>query len=141
MRESRAWKKKFNAFYADHPPPKHTLALPHVYFAAYRGGEIIAHSVIYRKRSKWMLDGLRVKPQWRERGIAKALTAARIRYAIKNGAKEIWYTCADENLVTICCHLVFGFQKASPRGRASAAAKIHHYRLKVSDELMKKLEK
>lgn len=137
--EDAAWKKQFDAFYRDSPPPKPTLAMPHAYFAAYCGGGIVGHSVVYKKRSRWTLDGLRVKPEWRERGIAKALTASRIRYAIENGAREIWYACEDGNLVTTCCHLRFGFEKVSPKGRNSTPAALNSYRLIVTAELLRKL--
>lgn len=137
--EDTAWRKQFDAFYANCPRPKLIPAAPHAYFAAYHGGEMVAHSVIYRKRSQWILDGLRVKPEWRERGIGKTLTAERIRYAIKNGAKEIWYDCEDGNLVTTCCHMRFGFQKVCPKDRSCTPAKIHRYRLKVTADLLKKL--
>ena len=137
--ENAAWKKQFDAFYRDSPPPKPTLAMEHAYFAAYRSGSIVGHSVVYKKRSRWMLDGLRVKPEWRERGIAKALTAARIRYAIENGAREVWYSCEDGNLVTTCCHLRFGFEKVCPEGRSRTPSALNNYRLKVTAELLRKL--
>ncbi|HAF96518.1 MAG: hypothetical protein A2021_04230 [Elusimicrobia bacterium GWF2_52_66] len=139
VREDAAWKKQFDSFYCDYPPPKSTLTMPHAYFAAYRDGEIVAHSVIYKKRAQWTLDGLRVKPEWRQQGIGKALTAERIRYAIKNGAKEIWYACEDGNLVTTCCHLRFGFQKVCRKGRSCPPAQVHRYRLKVTADLLQKL--
>ncbi|HAH31702.1 MAG TPA: hypothetical protein DCL44_05245 [Elusimicrobia bacterium] len=137
--EDAAWKKAFDAFYRDSPPPKDTLEIPHAYFAAYHNGKIVGHSVIYKKLAKWVLDGLRVKPEWRERGIAKNLTAARIRYAVENGAKEIWYDCEDGNLVTTCCHLRFGFKKVGHRGLGDDRNTVHSYRLKVTDGLTKKL--
>lgn len=138
--EDAAWKKQFDAFYANCPRPKLIPATPHAYFAAYHGDEMVAHSVVYKKRLQWMLDGLRVKPEWRQQGIGKALTTERIRYAVKNGAKEIRYDCEDGNLVTTCCHLRFGFQKVCPRGRSCAPAKVHRYCLKVTADLLEKLD-
>ena len=139
VQEDAAWRKQFDAFYANFPQPKLIFTAPHACFAAYHGGEMVAHSVVYKTRSQWVLDGLRVKPEWRERGIGKTLTAERIRYAVKNGAKEIRYDCEDGNLVTTCCHLRFGFQKVGPKGRSSALAKVHRYRLKVTADLLEKL--
>jgi GNAT superfamily N-acetyltransferase len=137
--ENAAWKKQFDTFYADFPPSGSVTAMPHAYFAAYHNGVIVAHSVVYKKGSQWILDGLRVSPAWRERGIGKALTAARIRYAVKNGAKEIWYDCEDGNLVTTCCHLRFGFRKICPRSRSGRQRTVHRYRLTVAGDLPKRL--
>ena len=137
--EDAAWKEQFDAFYANCPRPKLVLTTPHACFAAYHGGEMVAHAVIYIKHSQWVLDGLRVKPEWREHGIGKALTAARIRYAAENGAKEIWYDCADGNLVTTCCHMRFGFQKVGPKSRIYGPDEVRRFRLKVTADLLKKL--
>ncbi len=129
--EDAEWRRGFDAFYAGRPV-KELGRLPHAYFAAYAGDELAGHSVIYRARGRWVMDGLLVKPEFRERGIAKRLTEARIRYAVENGAKEVWYACDDGNLVTICCHLRFGFEKVCPGGRRCTAATAHWYRLKVT---------
>ncbi|MDA8130432.1 MAG: GNAT family N-acetyltransferase [Elusimicrobia bacterium] len=136
-RESGEWKTRYAAFYADFDL-KDVDGLDHAFFAAYSGEEIAGHSVVYLEEDRWVLDGLRVKPEFRERGIAKALTAARIRYAAGRGAKEVWYSCEDGNLVTTCCHLRFGFEKMRKEGPACRAGTANWYRLKITPSLFKK---
>ena len=82
------------------------------------------------------MDGLRIKTEFRERGIAKALTRARISYAVRNGAKEVWYSCHDDNLMTICCHVSFGFRKVCPPRHNCTPATAHWYKLKVTKALI-----
>ncbi len=134
--EDRDWKRQFNAFYADNPPTKHNLKCSHAYFAAYNGREIVGHAVVYKEDGKWIMDALRVKPEFRQQGLGKALTKARIRYAIDHGAKDIWYSCHDDNLVTICCHIQFGFKEAHTAPHHCEPG--HWYRLKVTKTAIKK---
>ncbi len=138
-REDASWKRAFRAFYADCPRPDRTK-LDHAYFAARAGKKLAGHSEIYFDHGRWVLDGLRVAPEFRERGVAKRLTAARILYAAGRGAKEVWYACDDGNLVTICCHLRFGFKKVCPAGHSCNAATAHWYRLKVNKTLLKRID-
>ena len=70
--------------------------------------------------------------------LAKRLTEARIRHAAEQGAKEIWYSCEDGNLVTTCCHLRYGFEKVRPAGPRRCAAAAQWYRLKITPALFKK---
>jgi GNAT superfamily N-acetyltransferase len=136
-RENGEWKTRFTAFYAD-CGFKPMDGLDHAYFAAYSGDEIAGHSVVYFKDGRWVLDGLRVKPEFRERGLAKRLTEARIRYALGRGATEIWYSCDDGNLVTICCHVRYGFEKVCPDSHKCTVATAHWYRLRITPELFRK---
>ncbi|MBU2573741.1 MAG: GNAT family N-acetyltransferase, partial [Elusimicrobia bacterium] len=134
--EDSDWKRQFAVFYADYSPPRHTLKCPRVYFAAYNGRELVGHSMIYQDAGKWVMESLRVTAEFRQQGIASALTLARIRYAIETGAKEVWYSCHDDNLVTICCHLRFGFKKVCSAPHHCAPG--HWYRLKVTKTAVKK---
>lgn len=137
--EDAAWRRAFKAFYADCPRQSRD-GQDHAYFAAWAGRKLAGHSEVYFDGERWVMDGLRVAAEFRERGVAKKLTAARIRYAIARGAKEIWYACDDGNLVTICCHLRFGFKKVCPTGHTCSAATAHWYRLKVTKKLLKDLD-
>ena len=135
--EDAAWKARFLAFYSGCAIKK-IGRKTHSYFAAYAGDEIVGHSVIYFEKGRWVMDGLRVRPEFREKGIGKRLTEARIRHAIGQGAGELWYACEDGNLVTICCHLRFGFEKICPDSHHCTAATAHWYRLKITPDLFKK---
>lgn len=134
--EDAGWKRQFKAFYADCRATKRGREQAHAYFAAYDGNTIVGHSEIYREENKWILDGLRVKTEFRERGIARALTRARIAYAVRNGAKEVWYSCHDDNLMTICCHVSFGFRKVCPARHNCTPVTAHWYKLKVTKTLI-----
>ena len=136
--EDAGWKARFSEFYSDCETKKLAPTQAHAYFAAYAGKELAGHSVLYFEDGRWVMDGLRVKAEFRQRGIAKLLTEARIRLAVKNGAKEIWYSCDDGNLVTICCHLRYGFEKVCPANHHCNLATAHWYRLKVTPALFKR---
>jgi len=135
--EDADWKARFASFYSGCEIKKMGRK-PHTFFAAYSGDEMVGHSVIYRDKQQWIMDGLRVKPEFRERGIGKRLTEARIRYAVENGAEEIWYACEDGNMVTTCCHLRFGFEKICPDSHRCNAATAHWFRLRITPKLFKK---
>ena len=137
-REDALWKTRFDSFYSGCSVKK-LRGRTHAYFAAFAGGETAGHCVIYREKGRWIMDGLRVAPAWREKGVAKALTAARIAYAASKGAEEIWYHCEDGNLVTTCCHVRFGFEKVCPPTGACTPATVNWYRLRITPELMLRL--
>lgn len=135
--EDAGWKARYKTFFSGCEVRK-VGRKTHTYFAAYSGEDIVGHSVIYFEKGRWIMDGLRVDPEFRERGIAKLLTEARIRHTIGQGAGEIWYACEDGNLVTICCHLRYGFEKICRHSRHCTAATAHWYRLRITPELFRK---
>lgn len=137
-RETAAWKRAFRAFYSDCDVKELAPEQPHAYFAAYSGSDLAGHCVVYLENGRWVMDGLMVKPEFRQAGVASRLTEARIRYAAGAGAKEIWYSCADGNLVTICCHVRYGFEKVCPARHHCDASTAHWYRLDVNPELFRK---
>ena len=137
QREDAEWKARFLAFFSGYEVKK-LGRKTHAYFAAYSGDEIVGHSVIYLEKGRWVMDGLRVNPEFREMGIAKRLTEARLRHAIERDAKEVWYACEDGNLVTICCHMRFGFKKVCPDSHRCTVATAHWYRLNITPVLLGK---
>ena len=137
LREDAGWKKAFEDFYSA-CGVRRVGRRRHAYFAAWAGAELAGHSVVLFDKGRWVMDGLLVKPEFREKGIAKKLTEARIRYAVGQGAAEIWYACEDGNLVTICCHLRYGFEKVCPAHHHCSIATAHWYRLKVTPALFRK---
>jgi len=135
-REDAAWKKAFEDFYAGCPVRRAGCKL-HAYFAAYSGGALAGCALVLRDNGRWLMDGLLVKPEFREKGIAKRLTEARIRFAVSRGASEIWYSCEDGNLVTACCHMRYGFEKVC-REHHCEGALARWYRLEINDALFEK---
>ena len=136
--EDAAWKDTFLEFYSGCDIKKLAPGQPHAYFAAYAGKKLAGHCVIYFENGRWVMDGLLVKPEYRQMGLASRLTEARIKHAVANGAKEIWYACDDGNLVTICCHLRYGFEKVCPHDHKCSLATAHWYRLKITPAFFKK---
>jgi GNAT superfamily N-acetyltransferase len=136
-REDTVWKASFKSFYSGCWVKK-LGRKAHAYFAAYVGGQLAGHCVIYKNKDRWIMDGLLVKPEFREMGVAKRLTEARIRYAAAQGAKQVWYSCEDGNLVTICCHLRYGFRKICPPGHHCTAATAHWFRLDLTPDVFLK---
>jgi len=95
--------------------PPHIKDSDAVYFAAYFGNIMVGHSAIRKSNGKWILEGLKVIPQFREMGIGTRLTQMRILYAISKKVKYIWYKDVDKNLVSLCCHMKFGFIKTKEK--------------------------
>lgn len=131
--EDDDWKAGVSLIYGAVSFIGQTSTHPHAYFAAYSGGEMAGHAVILFTGGRWVLDGLRVKPEYRERGIGKALTKARILYAVSQGAEAIWYCCAGDNLVSTCCHESFGFKKAGETAPGEAPKFSQWYKLDVRE--------
>jgi ribosomal protein S18 acetylase RimI-like enzyme len=136
--ETPAWRAAFDESYSDCRVKELAAGQPHAYFAAFAGDTLAGHCVIYHEDGRWVMDGLRVKPEFRQMGVAKRLTAARLAYAVKQGAKEVWYSCDDGNLVTICCHKYYGFEKVCPAGHKCSVQTSHWYRLAVTPALFRK---
>jgi GNAT superfamily N-acetyltransferase len=137
-REDAVWKTHFQEFYSGCDVKQLAPGQPHAYFAAYSGKKLAGHCVIYLENDRWVMDGLLVKPEFRQMGVASLLTEARIRHAAKSGAGEVWYACDDGNLVTICCHLRYGFEKICPENHKCSIATAHWYRLKITPAFFKK---
>ncbi|PIS47788.1 MAG: hypothetical protein COT17_01620 [Elusimicrobia bacterium CG08_land_8_20_14_0_20_51_18] len=133
IEENGAWKAGAFRIYGDLSFIEQTSKHPHAYFAAYQSGKMAGHAIVLCSDGRWILDGLRVDPKHRERGIGKALTGARIRYAVSKGAKEIWYCCAADNLLSTCCHTRFGFKKVRPASKRESPELSHWYKLDVRD--------
>lgn len=57
----------------------------------------------------WYLLGLVVAPRYRRRGVGRALTAARLRWA-SGRADRVWYFVSSANPASIDLHAGFGFR-------------------------------
>ena len=82
--------------------------LTHAYFGAFQGARMIGFSVVL-KSDKWILDSLFVHPEYRGQGIAGKLTSARMDFARKNGADEIWFCCSEKNTASLKSHRHYQF--------------------------------
>jgi len=88
-------------------------------FVAVVGGEVVAYGRLERLEpapvdgiaaapAGWYLAGIVVDPRWRRRGIAAALTEARLDWAWQR-TDEVWYFANARNRVTLDLHDRFGF--------------------------------
>ncbi|MEW5951665.1 MAG: GNAT family N-acetyltransferase [Elusimicrobia bacterium] len=128
------WEKEFREFYKDCLSPRMIRNPDAAYFAAYCGKLLVGHAALVKENGKYLLEGLRVRPEFREKGIGKELTRLRLSYALEKGAKTVWYRAADKNLVSICCHMKFGFKKVCKPGEKCGIGKVVWYKLNLSDE-------
>lgn len=62
----------------------------------------------------WYLIGLSVDPDWRRRGIARAITAERLAW-VATRAEEAWYFANADNRVSLGLHASFGFVEVTRR--------------------------
>ncbi|MEA3307065.1 MAG: GNAT family N-acetyltransferase [Elusimicrobiota bacterium] len=130
--ETTDWKNEFSALYPDPSFIEKALNYPHAHFAAFNKKEIVGHALIQYREDKWVLGALVVKAEFRERGIGKALTQARIDFAKELGIKKLWYESKNANLVSICCHVSLGFNKKCSHGQNHCTpATTHWYYLEV----------
>ena len=84
------------------------------------------------------LGGVLVDPAWRGRGIAKALTRARLRWALAR-TDTVFYVASADNAASLHLHAALGFQeikrfarrpvRPNRRGRAVAAGENHGHRV------------
>jgi GNAT superfamily N-acetyltransferase len=73
----------------------------------------------------YYLSGVLVDPAWRERGIATALTKARLEWAFTR-ASEVFYVTGAENAASLHLHAALGFQETMrfPSERSSAGVHV-----------------
>lgn len=87
-------------------------------FVAEVSGEVVAYGRLERldpdgdgsaqAPAGWYLAGIVVDPRWRRRGIAAALTEARLDWAWRH-TDEVWYFANERNRATLDLHDAFGF--------------------------------
>jgi ribosomal protein S18 acetylase RimI-like enzyme len=88
-------------------------------FVAAVDGEVVAYGRLERLEpapvrgsagapAGWYLAGIVVDPRWRRRGIAAALTKARLDWAWQH-TDEVWYFANARNRATLDLHEGFGF--------------------------------
>jgi len=111
------------------------------YFAAYFNDILVGHSALVRENGKWILEGLRVRPEFREKGIGKKLTEIRVNCAISQKAKSVWYLARDKNLVSICCHMKLGFQKHCGDKPDCKITDVVWYKLDLTPEFIESFSK
>lgn len=69
------------------------------------------------------LSGVLVEPAWRRRGIATALTRARLRWVFAR-ADEAFYVTGADNIASLHLHAALGFQELKRFGSERSAAGV-----------------
>ncbi|GAB4029245.1 MAG: hypothetical protein Fur0012_03340 [Elusimicrobiota bacterium] len=132
------WEKEFRDFYRGCLNPRMIKNPDASYFAAYFNDILAGHCALVKENGKYVLEGLRVRPQFREMGIGKELTRLRLLHAIDMGAESVWYCAADKNLVSICCHMKFGFKKVCSGRKDCKISEVIWYRLDLKSPAVRK---
>src|SRR5437879_12811069 len=73
-------------------------------------------------RTEAWLEGGRVAPRWRRRGVATALIAHRIEYAHERGFRVLRFSTASDNTPIHRAARHFGFRRAAILARHEAPA-------------------
>ncbi|MHC5002408.1 MAG: GNAT family N-acetyltransferase [Planctomycetota bacterium] len=60
--------------------------------------------------SAWYLTGIVVAPEWRRRGVARAITAHRLKW-VRRRASAVYYYANLRNRASIALHAGFGFRE------------------------------
>ena len=73
----------------------------------------------------YYLSGVLVAPAWRRRGIATALTRARLRWVFAR-ADEAFYVAGADNIASLHLHTALGFQEVErfPSDRSAAGVDV-----------------
>jgi aminoglycoside 6'-N-acetyltransferase I len=69
------------------------------------------------------LTGVLVDPAWRHRGVATALTRARLRWAFAR-TDEVFYVAGADNTASLHLHTALGFQEMKRFGSERSAAGV-----------------
>jgi ribosomal protein S18 acetylase RimI-like enzyme len=72
--------------------------------------ELAAHEAAEGTPAGYYLSGVLVEPAWRGRGIATALTRARLRWAFAR-ADRVFYVTGADNTASLHLHATLGFQE------------------------------
>src|SRR5881296_3809972 len=93
------------------------------FFVAESGGRVVGMGklTVVSPSEAW-LEGGRVAPRWRRRGIATALIAHRIAYARGRGFRVVRFSTASDNTPIIRAARTFGFTRVATSSRHEAPA-------------------
>ena len=103
-------------------------------FVAKVNGQVIAYGRVIESTAGeaapgtpagYYLSGVLVEPGWRRRGIATALTRARLRWVFAR-ADEAFYVAGADNIASLNLHTALGFQemKRFPSDRSAAGVDV-----------------
>jgi aminoglycoside 6'-N-acetyltransferase I len=100
-------------------------------FVAKANGQVIAYGRVAEMAADeaaspgtpagWYLSGVLVEPAWRGRGIATALTRARLRWVFAR-TDEVFYVAGADNIASLHLHAALGFQELKRFRNDRAAA-------------------
>jgi GNAT superfamily N-acetyltransferase len=94
------------------------------FFVAESGGRVVGMGKLtVTSRTEAWLEGGRVAPRWRRRGVATALIAHRIAYARERGFRVVRFSTASDNTPIHRAAKRFGFKRIGVLSRRAAAAK------------------
>jgi ribosomal protein S18 acetylase RimI-like enzyme len=101
-------------------------------FVAKANGQVVAYGRVAEMAADeaapgtpdgWYLSGVLVEPAWRGRGIATALTRARLRWAFAR-TDEVFYVAGVDNITSLHLHAALGFRELKRFGSDRSAAGV-----------------
>src|SRR5947208_16664653 len=97
------------------------------FFVAESAGRVVGMGklTVVSPTEAW-LEGGRVAPRWRRKGIATALIAHRIEYARRRGFRVLRFSTASDNTPIHRAARTFGFRRVGALSRREATARSGH---------------
>jgi ribosomal protein S18 acetylase RimI-like enzyme len=101
-------------------------------FVAKANGQVVAYGRVTELAADeaapgtpagYYLSGVLVEPAWRRRGIALALTRARLRWVFAR-TDEAFYVAGTDNVASLHLHTALGFQEVRRFGSERSAAGV-----------------
>jgi ribosomal protein S18 acetylase RimI-like enzyme len=101
-------------------------------FVAKANGQVIAYGRVIKLAADeaapgtpagYYLSGVLVEPAWRRRGIATALTQARLHWVFDRTG-EAFYVTGTDNIASLHLHAAFGFQELKRFGSERSASGV-----------------
>jgi ribosomal protein S18 acetylase RimI-like enzyme len=101
-------------------------------FVAKANGQVVAYGRVTELAADeaapetpagYCLSGVLVEPAWRRRGIALALTRARLRWVFAR-TDEVFYVAGTDNVASLHLHTALGFQEVRRFGSERSAAGV-----------------
>jgi len=101
-------------------------------FVAKANGQVVAYGGVAELAADeaapgtpagWYLSGVLVEPVWRRKGIATALTRARLRWVFAR-TNEVFYVTGADNIASLHLHAALGFQEMKRFGSERSVAGV-----------------
>ena len=118
------WKNQIEKIYNETSLVNNSVQM---YVGVFWREEMVGHGILVFHSDKWILDGLRVLNNHRNKGLGLSLIKERIKWAKKLGAKDVFVCCANDNLGIQSLIRGLGFAKDRDAGEREAPSPSSWY--------------